>query len=67
VYILDPGYTAIRIFLFKFVWYFQLQVLHKFLLTEKDGLKSLEGQTKAEELGARGLELLSLRLSLKAL
>ena len=30
-------------------------------------LKSLKGQTKAEELGAPCLELLSLRLSLKAL
>ena len=30
-------------------------------------LKSLKGQTKTEELGARGPELLSLRLSLKAL
>ena len=34
---------------------------------ERLDLKSLKRQTKAEELGTRGPELLSLRLSLKAL
>ena len=38
-----------------------------FFLEKRLDLKSLKGWTKAEELGARGSELLSLRPSLKAL
>jgi hypothetical protein len=57
--------TAIRIF--KFVWYFQQQVLHKFFSEKRLELKSLKGQTKSEEERTPGPFLLSLRLSLKAL
>ena len=39
----------------------------KFFLEKRLDLKSLNGQTKAEELGIRGLKFLSLRLPLKAL
>ena len=61
-----PEYrTAIRFF--KFVWCFRLQVFREFFPKKRLELKSLKGQTKAEELGAPCPELLSLRLSLKAL
>ena len=56
--------TAIRFL--KFVWYFNSRFSAS-VSQKRLELKSLKGQTKAEELGTPGPKLLSLRLLLKAL